>query len=120
MAPRILNLATRWLSGQLHDLVALPHRKKSMVSNEQNVDRIPKPVWTLWATENSAPPGIELRGLGHSYYSPAVLPAELSLPSFLTEQSATVWDRGCRVVSVTDPYGHILGFLHLSHYYSSK
>jgi hypothetical protein len=29
----------------------------------------------------------------------------------------TFADRGCHVVSVTDPYGRILGFLDLSHYF---
>jgi CBS-domain-containing membrane protein len=29
-------------------------------------------------------------------------------------------DRGCHVVSVTDPYGRILGFLDQSHYFSTK
>jgi hypothetical protein len=29
-------------------------------------------------------------------------------------------DRGCHVVSVTDPYGHILGFLDRSRYFSIK
>jgi hypothetical protein len=29
----------------------------------------------------------------------------------------TFGDRGCRVVSATDPYGHILGFLDRSHYF---
>jgi hypothetical protein len=28
----------------------------------------------------------------------------------------TIVDRGCKVVNVTDPYGHILGFLDQSHY----
>jgi hypothetical protein len=28
--------------------------------------------------------------------------------------------RGCHVVSVTDPYGRILGFLDRSHYFSIK
>jgi hypothetical protein len=32
----------------------------------------------------------------------------------------TFMDRGCHVVSVTDPYGRILGFLDLSRYISSK
>jgi hypothetical protein len=34
------------------------------------------------------------------------------LPSFA--------DRGCHVVSVTDPYSRILGFLDRSHYFSIK
>jgi hypothetical protein len=29
-------------------------------------------------------------------------------------------DRGCHMVSVTDPYGRILGFLDRSHYISIK
>jgi hypothetical protein len=29
----------------------------------------------------------------------------------------TFADRGCRVVSVTDPYGHILGFLDRTSYF---
>jgi hypothetical protein len=29
-------------------------------------------------------------------------------------------DRGCHVVSVTDPFGHILGFLDRSRYFSIK
>jgi hypothetical protein len=32
----------------------------------------------------------------------------------------TFEDRGCNVVSVTDPYGRILGFLDRSHYFSIK
>jgi hypothetical protein len=32
----------------------------------------------------------------------------------------TFADRGCHVVSVTDPYGRILGFLDRSHYFSIK
>jgi hypothetical protein len=32
----------------------------------------------------------------------------------------TFADRGCHVVSVTDPYGRILGFLHRSLYFSIK
>jgi hypothetical protein len=33
---------------------------------------------------------------------------------------STFADRGCHVVSVTDPYGHILGFLDRSRYFSIK
>jgi hypothetical protein len=29
-------------------------------------------------------------------------------------------DRGCHVVSVTDPYGRILGFMDMSRYFSIK
>jgi hypothetical protein len=29
-------------------------------------------------------------------------------------------DKGCQVVSVTDPYGRILGFLYRSRYFSIK
>jgi hypothetical protein len=29
-------------------------------------------------------------------------------------------DRGCHVVGMTDPYGHILGFLDRSRYFSIK
>jgi CBS-domain-containing membrane protein len=32
-------------------------------------------------------------------------------PTLVGEVSAKFADRGCHVVSVTDPYGHILGFL---------
>jgi CBS-domain-containing membrane protein len=32
----------------------------------------------------------------------------------------TFADRGCHVVSVTDPYGHILGFIDWSSYFSIK
>jgi hypothetical protein len=32
----------------------------------------------------------------------------------------TFVDRGCHVVRVTDPYGHILGFLDRSRYFSIK
>jgi hypothetical protein len=32
----------------------------------------------------------------------------------------TFADRKCHVVSVTDPYGRILGFIHGSHYFSIK
>jgi hypothetical protein len=39
-------------------------------------------------------------------------------PPFVSEISANVFvDRGCHVVSVTYPYGHILGFLDRSRYY---
>jgi hypothetical protein len=39
-----------------------------------------------------------------------------------TEQPPLVGkaDRGCHVVSVTDPYGRILGFLDRSRYFSIK
>jgi hypothetical protein len=37
-------------------------------------------------------------------------------PLFVREVSAYFADRGCHVVSVTDPYGSILGCLDLSHY----
>jgi CBS-domain-containing membrane protein len=33
---------------------------------------------------------------------------------------STFADRGCHVVSVTDPYGRILGFLDQSRYFSFK
>jgi hypothetical protein len=38
-------------------------------------------------------------------------------PPLVGEVSANFADRGCRVVSVTDPYGRILGFLDRSRYY---
>jgi hypothetical protein len=36
------------------------------------------------------------------------------------EVSANFSDGGCHVVSVTDPYGRIFGFLDRRHYFSSK
>jgi hypothetical protein len=39
-------------------------------------------------------------------------------PPLVSEVSANFFaDRGCHVVSVTNPYGRILGFLDRSHYY---
>jgi hypothetical protein len=38
-------------------------------------------------------------------------------PPLVGEISATFADRRCRVVSATDPYGHILGFLDRSHHF---
>jgi hypothetical protein len=47
-------------------------------------------------------------------------PSKLYRPSErrLSEKvMVTFVDRGCRVVSATDPHGRILGFLNRSHYY---
>jgi hypothetical protein len=33
------------------------------------------------------------------------------------EASTNFWDRGCSMVSTTDPYGSILSFLHQSRYF---
>jgi hypothetical protein len=41
-------------------------------------------------------------------------------PPIVGEVIATFADRGCNVVSVTDPYGRILGFLDRSRYFSIK
>jgi hypothetical protein len=41
-------------------------------------------------------------------------------PPLVGEVSPTFEDRGCHVVSVTDPYGCILGFLDRSRYFSIK
>jgi CBS-domain-containing membrane protein len=41
-------------------------------------------------------------------------------PPLVGEVIANFADRGCHVVSVTDPYGRILGFLDRSHYFSIK
>jgi hypothetical protein len=42
-------------------------------------------------------------------------------PPLVGEVVANVFtDRGCHVVSVTDPYGRILGFLDMSRYFSLK
>jgi hypothetical protein len=49
--------------------------------------------------------------------------SELCRPSdrrLLTKWLPTFAYRGCHVVSVTDPYGHILGFLGRSRYFSIK
>jgi hypothetical protein len=49
--------------------------------------------------------------------------SELYRPSdrrLLTQWLPTFADRGCHVVSVTDPYGHILCFLDRSRYFSIK
>jgi hypothetical protein len=37
-------------------------------------------------------------------------------PPLVGEVGAKFADRGCHVVSVTDPYGRILGFLHRIYY----
>jgi hypothetical protein len=47
--------------------------------------------------------------------------SELYRPSdrrLLAQSLPTFADRGCHVVSVTDPYGRILGFLDRSRYFS--
>jgi hypothetical protein len=41
-------------------------------------------------------------------------------PPLVGKVMPTFADRGCHVVSVTDPYGRILGFLDRSHYFSIK
>jgi hypothetical protein len=41
-------------------------------------------------------------------------------PPLVGEVIANFWDRGCHVVSVTDPSGRILGFLDRSRYFSVK
>jgi hypothetical protein len=41
-------------------------------------------------------------------------------PPLVGEVIAKFADRGCHVVSVTDPYGRILGFLDRSSYFSIK
>jgi hypothetical protein len=49
--------------------------------------------------------------------------SELYRPSdrrFSTKRLPTFADKGCHVVSVTDPYGRILGFLDRSRYFSIK
>jgi hypothetical protein len=49
--------------------------------------------------------------------------SELHRPSdrrFSANLVPTFADRGCHVVSVTHPYGHILGFLDRSRYFSSS
>jgi hypothetical protein len=49
--------------------------------------------------------------------------SELYQPSncrLLAKRLPTFADRGCHVVSVTDPYGRILGFLDRSRYFSIK
>jgi CBS-domain-containing membrane protein len=38
----------------------------------------------------------------------------------LSAKLPTFADKGCHVVSVTDPYGHILGFLDRSRYFAIK
>jgi hypothetical protein len=44
-------------------------------------------------------------------------PSDRRLPAKLVP---TLADRGCHVVSMTDPYGRILGFLDRSRYFSIK
>jgi hypothetical protein len=44
-------------------------------------------------------------------------PSDCRLPA---KWLSTFADRGCHVVSVTDPYGRILGFLDMSRYFSIK
>jgi CBS-domain-containing membrane protein len=49
--------------------------------------------------------------------------SELYRPSdrrFSAKLLTTFADKGCHVVSVTDPYGRILGFLDRSRYFSIK
>jgi hypothetical protein len=49
--------------------------------------------------------------------------SELQRPSvrrLLAKLQPTFADRGCHVVSMTDPYGRILRFLDRSRYFSSK
>jgi hypothetical protein len=46
------------------------------------------------------------------------IPTEL--PPLVGELIANFCDRGCHVVSMTDPYGRILGFLDRSRYFSIK
>jgi hypothetical protein len=41
-------------------------------------------------------------------------------PPLVGEVFADFADRGCHVVSMTDPYGHVLGFLDRSRYFSIK
>jgi hypothetical protein len=42
-------------------------------------------------------------------------------PPLVCEVTANFFaDRGCHVVSVTDPYDHIIGFLDRSRYFSIK
>jgi hypothetical protein len=41
-------------------------------------------------------------------------------PPLVGEVIANFADRGCHVVSVTNPYGRILGFLDRSRYFSIK
>jgi hypothetical protein len=38
-------------------------------------------------------------------------------PPLVGEVRANVYDRGCHLVSMTDPYGHILGFIDRSRYF---
>jgi CBS-domain-containing membrane protein len=47
-----------------------------------------------------------------------IIPTER--PPLVSEVIAKFADRGCHMVSVTDPYGRILGFLDRSHYFSIK
>jgi hypothetical protein len=54
----------------------------------------------------------ELRGLSKT------IPTER--PPLVGDVSANFVDRGCQMVSVTDPYGRNLGFLDRSRYFSSK
>jgi hypothetical protein len=49
--------------------------------------------------------------------------SELYRPSdrrFSAKRLSTFADRGCHVVSMTDPYGRILGFLNRRRYFSIK
>jgi hypothetical protein len=41
-------------------------------------------------------------------------------PPLVGEVIANFWDRRCHVVSVTDPYGSIIGVLDRSRYFSIK
>jgi hypothetical protein len=89
---------------------------------------VSKPVWDLWSAlliwaqvplyiyiyiyidKNKQTPWSESAS---ELYRPSDRRLSLKwLPTFA--------DRGCHVVSVTDPYGRILGFLDRSRYFSSK
>jgi hypothetical protein len=66
--------------------------------------------WTLNKTNNKQTPWPESA-------------SELYRPSdrrFSAKWLPTFADKGCQVVSVTDPYGSILGFLDRSRYFSIK
>jgi hypothetical protein len=62
---------------------------------------------TIWIKKNSMVWGRE-----------RTIPTEW--PPLIGEVMPTFADRGCNVVSVTDPYGGILGFLDSSRYFSIK
>jgi hypothetical protein len=64
------------VSGQLHDPAALPSEEPQVLT-EDEIWRVPEPVWTLWSREKSfAPAGNRtptVQSLAHHYTDWAIL-----------------------------------------------